>query len=227
MNLIEVKNLEKIYENGENKTVALGGVSFSVEKGEFIAIMGPSGSGKSTLLHLLGFLDRQTAGTYKFDEKQIDEYSEDELAKIRNKKIGFVFQAFNLLARASVYENVKLPLFYSDIPEEEWDAKIKSAVEAVGMSNRLTHEPGELSGGEKQRAAIARSLVLAPEMILADEPTGNLDSKNSEAIIKLLDELNRKTGRTIILITHEESIAKYAQRFIRMMDGKIENDKKI
>ena len=227
MKLIEVKGLEKIYQSGETKTVALGGVSFSVDQGEFIAIMGASGSGKSTLLQLLGFLDRPTGGTYKFGGKSSEEYSEPELAKIRNEKIGFVFQAFNLLARFSVYENVKLPLFYSNIPERDWDAKIRSAVDAVGISHRMAHEPGELSGGEKQRAAIARSLVLEPDMILADEPTGNLDSKNSEMIIKLLDELNRKTGRTVILITHEESLAKYARRLIRMKDGQIESDKKI
>ncbi|OGF93382.1 macrolide ABC transporter ATP-binding protein [Candidatus Giovannonibacteria bacterium RIFCSPLOWO2_12_FULL_44_15] len=227
MKLIEVKGLEKIYQSGETKTVALGGVSFSVDQGEFIAIMGASGSGKSTLLQLLGFLDRPTGGTYKFAGKSVEEYSEPELAKIRNEKIGFVFQAFNLLARFSVYENVKLPLFYSNIPERDWDAKIRSAVDAVGISHRMAHEPGELSGGEKQRAAIARSLVLEPDMILADEPTGNLDSKNSEMIIKLLDELNRKTGRTVILITHEESLAKYARRLIGMKDGQIESDKKI
>ena len=227
MKLIEVKGLEKIYQSGETKTVALGGVSFSVDKGEFIAIMGASGSGKSTLLHLLGFLDRPTGGTYKFGGKSSEEYSEPELAKIRNEKIGFVFQAFNLLARFSVYENVKLPLFYSSVPENKWDKKIRSAVDAVGIAHRMAHEPGELSGGEKQRAAIARSLVLEPDMILADEPTGNLDSKNSEMIIKLLDELNRKTGRTVILITHEESLAKYARRLIGMKDGQIESDKKI
>ena len=227
MKLIEVKGLEKIYQSGETKTVALGGVSFSVDKGEFIAIMGASGSGKSTLLHLLGFLDRPTGGTYKFGGKSSEEYSEPELAKIRNEKIGFVFQAFNLLARFSVYENVKLPLFYSSVPENKWDKKIRSAVDAVGIAHRMAHEPGELSGGEKQREAIARSLVLEPDMTLADEPTGNLDSKNSEMIIKLLDELNRKTGRTVILITHEESLAKYARRLIRMKDGQIESDKKI
>src|SRR3989344_1149197 len=227
MKLIEVKGLEKIYQSGETKTVALGGVSFSVDKGEFIAIMGASGSGKSTLLHLLGFLDRPAGGTYKFGGKYSEEYSEPELAKIRNEKIGFVFQAFNLLARFSVYENVKLPLFYSSVPENKWDKKIRSAVDAVGIAHRMAHEPGELSGGEKQRAAIARSLVLEPDMILADEPTGNLDSKNSEMIIKLLDGLNRKTGRTVILITHEESLAKYARRLIGMKDGQIESDKKI
>jgi len=225
--LIEVKNLEKVYQSGESKTVALDGVSFLVDKGEFIAIMGPSGSGKSTLLQLLGFLDRQTGGSYKFDGKSIEEYSEPELARIRNEKIGFVFQAFNLLARSSVYENVRLPLFYSNVTETSWDSKIKSAIDAVGISHRIVHEPGELSGGEKQRVAIARSFVLDPEMILADEPTGNLDSKNGEMIIKLLDELNRKTGRTIILITHEESLAKYARRLIRMKDGKIESDIRI
>jgi len=225
--LIEVKNLEKVYQSGESKTVALDGVSFLVDKGEFIAIMGPSGSGKSTLLQLLGFLDRQTGGSYKFDGKSIEEYSEPELARIRNEKIGFVFQAFNLLARSSVYENVRLPLFYSNVPETVWDSKIKSAIDSVGISHRIVHEPGELSGGEKQRVAIARSFVLDPEMILADEPTGNLDSKNGEMIIKLLDELNRKTGRTIILITHEESLAKYARRLIRMKDGKVESDIRI
>lgn len=227
MKLIEAIDIKKTYESGEIKTSALDGISFTVQKGEFIAIMGPSGSGKSTLLHLLGFLDRQTGGVYRFEGKSVEEYSEEELAKIRNKKIGFVFQAFNLLARVSVYENVELPLFYSDIHESEWDQKIRGAVDAVGMSHRIAHEPGMLSGGEKQRAAIARSLVLAPDMILADEPTGNLDSKNGEAIIKLLEDLNKKTGTTIVLVTHEESIAKYARRLIKMRDGKIENDEAI
>src|SRR3972149_9419948 len=162
MKLIEVKGLEKIYQSGETKTVALGGVSFSVDQGEFIAIMGASGSGKSTLLQLLGFLDRPTGGTYKFAGKSVEEYSEPELAKIRNEKIGFVFQAFNLLARFSVYENVKLHLFYSNIPERDWDAKIRSAVDAVGISHRMAHEPGELSGGEKKRGAIAGPPVSAP-----------------------------------------------------------------
>jgi len=227
VNLIEVKNITKAYESGESKTEALRGVSFNIASGEFAAIMGPSGSGKSTLLHILGFLEHPTSGEYNFNEKSIDKYSEDELAKVRNGKMGFVFQAFNLLSRASVYENVKLPLMYSAVPEQEWDTRINEAIEAVGLSHRASHEPAQLSGGEKQRAAIARSLVLKPDVIFADEPTGNLDTKNSEIIVGLLDDLNKKFKHTIILITHEDFIARRAKRLIYIKDGLIERDEKV
>lgn len=222
MKLIEVENLEKTYSGDKVETPALRGVSFTVEKGEFVAIMGPSGSGKSTLLHILGFLDRQTKGEYRFGAKTIDDYSEKEVARMRNKKIGFVFQAFNLLSRASLFENVKLPLLYSDVPESAWSERVKKAIEAVGLSHRMRHEPSQLSGGEKQRAAIARALVNDPEVIFADEPTGNLDSESGKAVMEILQKLHTQ-GRTIFLITHESYTAGYAKRVIQLVDGRIES----
>ncbi len=227
MNIIEVKNLKKSYHDGETQTVALADVTFSVRKGEFLAIMGPSGSGKSTLLHLLGLLDVPSSGKYIFDGKNILSYSQEELARLRNQKIGFIFQAFNLLARTSVLENVKLPLAYSDIPESEWDEKGRAAIEAVGLSHRMYHEPAELSGGEKQRVAIARALVTNPDVIFADEPTGNLDSKSGKNVMSIIQELNEKQGRTIILITHETFTAEHSERIIRLIDGTIESDVKV
>ncbi len=224
MPLIEVKNLKKKYAEGEFPTVALHGVSFDINNGEFVAIMGPSGSGKSTLLHILGFLDSQTSGTYHFDGKKMQDYDDEELARIRNKKMGFVFQAFNLLPRTSVYENVLLPLVYSDIPEENWDELVKQAILSVGLESRMHHEPSELSGGEKQRAAIARALVTDPQIIFADEPTGNLDSKSGQAVMEILQELNERDNRTIVLITHETYTAENAERIIHMLDGEIERD---
>ena len=228
-NIIEVKHLRKTYQDGdaEAQTVALRDVSFSVRKGEFLAIMGPSGSGKSTLLHLLGLLDTPTKGSYIFDGKNILSYTGDELAKMRNEKIGFVFQAFNLLARTSVLENVKLPLAYSDIPEAQWDEKARAAIEAVGLGHRMEHEPAELSGGEKQRVAIARALVTNPDVIFADEPTGNLDSKSGKNVMSIIQDLNERQGRTIILITHETSTAEHSERIIRLIDGEIESDTKV
>lgn len=224
MALIEAKKLEKVYGSEGESTQALNGVSFKIERGEFVAIMGPSGSGKSTLLHILGMLDRPSTGEYCFDGKPIDEYSEEELAKIRNEKMGFVFQAFNLLPKTTVLNNTALPLFYSGIPEDEWMSRAQTAIEAVGLSYRINHESAQLSGGEKQRAAIARALVLGPEVIFADEPTGNLDSKSGEAVIKLLANLNKERGHTVVLITHEDFIAKQAGRLISIKDGKIERD---
>jgi len=220
MALIQVKDLEKTYYNEDVKTPALRGVSFNIEEGEFVAIMGPSGSGKSTLLHILGFLDQHTSGQYLFEGKGIEDYLEEELAHVRNQKIGFVFQAFNLLSRTSVLENVKLPLAYSGIEEGEWDARAKGAVDSVGLSHRLYHMPSQLSGGEKQRVAIARALVLNPRVIFADEPTGNLDSKSGELIMENIKKLNVK-GHTIVMITHEKYIADYAHRIIHIHDGKI------
>lgn len=225
MAIIRVENLKKTYVNEETKTPVLHGITFSIQKGDFVAIMGPSGSGKSTLLHILGFLDSHTEGRYEFDGKTIDDLTSNELAIIRNKKMGFVFQAFNLLARTSVLENVKLPLLYSDVPEKEWDAMAKNAIESVGLSHRMLHEPSQLSGGEKQRVAIARALVNNPEVIFADEPTGNLDSQSGKIIMQILQKLNEEKKHTIILITHETYTAEHAQRILYMRDGLIESDK--
>jgi len=227
MALIEAKNLKKAYCEEENPTIALENVSFNIESGEFVAIMGPSGSGKSTLLHILGFLDRRSDGQYFFDGKQIDEYSDAELAHVRNKKMGFIFQAFNLLPRTSVLENVKLPLLYSGIHKKNWDKMALEAIKAVGLEHRQNHETSQLSGGEKQRAAIARALVNRPLVIFADEPTGNLDSKSGQTVMSLLQELNDKHGHTIILITHETYTAEHAERIIFVRDGQVESDKKV
>lgn len=226
MALIEVKDLKKIYYNDGVETPAVCGVSFDIKQGEFVAVMGPSGSGKSTLLHILGFLDRHTAGEYRFDNKTFDDYSKDEIAHVRNKKMGFVFQSFNLLRRTSVLENVKLPLLYSGIPEDKWDGMAKKAIDSVGMSHRLAHESSQLSGGEKQRAAIARALVNDPQVIFADEPTGNLDSKSGKIIMEVLEKLNNAC-KTILLITHETYTAEHAKRIIRLRDGGIESDKTV
>lgn len=220
MALIEVNNIEKTYPDG---TRALRGVSFDIKKGEFVSIMGPSGSGKSTILHILGFLDQPTKGEYRFLDKKINDYSMDDLAHIRNEKIGFVFQMFNLLSRTSVLENVKLPLLYSNVKESLWDAKAREALSSVGLSHRLKHEPSQLSGGEKQRVAIARALVTQPQLIFADEPTGNLDSKSGETVINILQKFN-DNGHTVILITHETYIAEHAKRIICIRDGKVESD---
>ena len=227
MSLIKIENLSKIYKSEEVETPALQNVSFSIEKGEFVAIMGPSGSGKSTLLHILGFLDKQTSGKYFFDGKTLDELSDDQMAAVRNQKMGFIFQAFNLLPRTSVLDNVKLPLLYSGIKESEWNKMAESAIESVGLSHRLNYEPAQLSGGEKQRVAIARALVLNPSIIFADEPTGNLDSKSGQTVMEIIQKLNEEKGHTIILITHETYTAEYAGRIMRLRDGKIESDGKV
>jgi len=226
MALIEVNNLSKIYRNDGVETSALRGVSFSINQGEFVAIMGPSGSGKSTLLHILGFLDRQTSGSYFFDNKAIDDYSNEELAHVRNKKMGFIFQTFNLLPRTTVLDNLKLPLLYSDVKENLWDDLALKAIELVGLSHRVNHFSSQLSGGEQQRVAIARALVNNPQVIFADEPTGNLDSKSGGQIMEIIETLNNR-GHTIILITHETYTAEYAARIIRLKDGLIENDEKV
>jgi putative ABC transport system ATP-binding protein len=226
MALIEVSNLSKIYGDGI-ETRALDGVSLKIEEGEFVAIMGPSGSGKSTLLHILGFLDKPTGGDYLYKGRSANAYSDDEMSRLRNREMGFVFQSFNLLPRTSVYENVKLPLYYSDIPEKKWDEMAKKAVEAVGLTQRAHHQTSELSGGEQQRAAIARALVVDPTVIFADEPTGNLDSKSGQVVIDLLQNLQRKSGRTIILVTHETITAEHAKRIILLKDGKVESDRQV
>ncbi|MDE1975296.1 MAG: ABC transporter ATP-binding protein [Patescibacteria group bacterium] len=225
--MISVKNLKKVYHDGETGTTALEGVSFDVRRGEFVAIMGPSGSGKSTLLHVLGLLDEPTSGTYHLNGKNIKSYEGDELADIRNKELGFVFQAFNLLPRTSVLENVKLPLYYSSIPERQWDEMARKAVEDVGLGHRMEHDQSELSGGERQRVAIARALVTDPDVIFADEPTGNLDSKSGKNVMSIIQRLNEEQGKTVVLITHETSTADHAERIITLMDGHIETDHRV
>lgn len=226
MKILETKNLTKTYHDSGLETPALRGISFFVNEGEFVAIMGPSGSGKSTLLHIIGCLDKQTDGEYSFDGKNIETYSKEEIAHLRNKKMGFVFQMFNLLPRVSVLENVKLPLLYSGIKENLWNQLALQAIETVGLSHRLRHEPSQLSGGEKQKVAIARALVNNPRIIFADEPTGNLDSKSGAVIMASLQKLHEK-GHTIILITHETYTAEYAERIIRLRDGQIEKDTQV
>lgn len=223
MSLIEVKDLIKNYETGEVATQVLKGVSFSIKKGEFVAIMGPSGSGKSTLMHILGFLDTLTTGTYTFDGKDVSKLTDSELATMRNRKVGFVFQAFNLLARTSATENVMLPLLYSDMAKDKRRAKAIEMLTSVGLSHRLENLPNQLSGGEKQRVAIARAFVNDPEIIFADEPTGNLDSKSGLQVMKILQGLN-DDGHTIILVTHERHTAEHAKRILLIKDGEIVKD---
>jgi len=224
--MIEVKNLEKIYRGDSVETPALQGVSFNIERGEFVAIMGPSGSGKSTLMHLMCFLDRPTSGIFRFEGKSIDDLTDDELARIRNKRMGFVFQTYNLLARTTVFNNIRLPLVYSGLRKEREQNLVKTAVEAVGLSHRVSFYPNQLSGGEQQRAAIARALVSKPSVIFADEPTGNLDSKSGQQIMDILQKLNDQ-GHTIILVTHEKYTAEMAKRVIQLKDGKIVSDAKV
>jgi putative ABC transport system ATP-binding protein len=224
MALIDLKHVGKTYTSEEVATTALKNITLTIESGEFVAIMGPSGSGKSTLLHILGFLDYPSEGSYHFDGKSIEQYKSTELARVRNKKMGFVFQAFNLLPRTSVLENVKLPLLYSGLKESRWTERALKAIEAVGLTHRVQHEPSQLSGGEKQRVAIARALVNDPEVIFADEPTGNLDSKSGQQVMEIIQDLNEKQGHTIILITHETYTAETAKRIIRVKDGEIESD---
>ena len=224
--MIEVKNLEKIYRNDAVETPALRGVSFNIEPGEFVAITGPSGSGKSTLMHIMCFLDRPSSGIYKFEGKGIDDLTDDELARIRNKRMGFIFQAYNLLPRTTVFNNVRLPLIYSDLRKEIEEKMVTEAIKKVGLSHRINFFPNQLSGGEQQRAAIARALVNNPSVIFADEPTGNLDSKSGKVIMTLLEELNDK-GHTIVLVTHERYTAEHAKRIIQLLDGKMVSDEKI
>ncbi|MFA6536087.1 MAG: ABC transporter ATP-binding protein [Candidatus Paceibacterota bacterium] len=225
---IETRDIHKSYfDEGGEETKVLQGISFSIKAGEFVAIMGPSGSGKSTLLHILGFLDYPTSGEYYFGGRRFEHFGEDESAKLRNEKIGFVFQAFNLLPRTTVFENVRLPLFYSRIPESEWQERTERAIDSVGLSHRMHHESAGLSGGEKQRVAIARALVVRPEIIFADEPTGNLDSKSGQVVMDIIRKLNEEHGHTIVLITHETYTAEQAGRIIRIKDGSIESDSKV
>ncbi|MEX0931176.1 MAG: ABC transporter ATP-binding protein [Candidatus Paceibacterota bacterium] len=221
MPLFELSHIEKKYPDG---THALRGISFSIEKGDFVSIMGPSGSGKSTLLHILGFLDDYTAGEFLFEGKRYRDYTPDEIAQVRNEKMGFIFQSFNLLSRATVFDNVMLPLLYSKVPQNERKETVLSAIESVGLSHRIEHMSSQLSGGERQRVAIARALVNNPNVIFADEPTGNLDSKSGEVIMDIICDLNKKKNHTVILITHETYTAEYAERIITIRDGLLEKE---
>ena len=227
MKIIETVELHKAYANEDVETLALDDITFSINEGEFVAIMGPSGSGKSTLLHILGFLDRPTSGKYYFNGQEVGAYREEEMAHVRNKDMGFIFQSFHLLSRTTVLDNVKLPLIYSPMPEKQWNKVALEAIKMVGLEHRLDHHPSQLSGGEKQRAAIARALVTSPKIIFADEPTGNLDSKSGQAVMETLQNLNIERGHTILLITHETYTAEHAERIIRVRDGRIESDEKV
>jgi len=223
MKLIQVKDLKKQFVNEEVVTKILHGLTFDIEKGEFVSIMGPSGSGKSTLMHILGFLDKLSTGKFYFEGQDVSKLDDDQLAEMRSKKIGFVFQAFNLLNRASTLENVMLPLLYTDVSKKERVERAKELLNQVGLGHRFDYSPNKLSGGEKQRVAIARALVNKPDVVFADEPTGNLDSKSGLQVMKILQDLNEK-GNTIILVTHEKYTAEHAKRIIKIIDGVIVDD---
>jgi len=221
--LISLNNIFKIYHVGGEEVRALDGVDLEINENEYLAIMGPSGSGKSTLMNMVGCLDTPTSGVYEFEGEMVQDMDDSQLASIRNRKIGFVFQTFNLLPKATAQHNVEIPLIYANIRKEERISMASVALQSVGLSDRIYHKPNELSGGQRQRVAIARALVNNPSIILADEPTGNLDSKSGNEIMEILDLLHKK-GNTIILVTHENIIAKHAQRVIRLFDGKITED---
>jgi putative ABC transport system ATP-binding protein len=223
MALIELADVRKIYNLGGEDIHALDGVSLVIERGEYVAIMGPSGSGKSTLMNMIGCLDTPTSGSYRLNGQEIRDATDDDLARVRNKEIGFVFETFNLLARADAFHNVELPLIYSGTPAAERRALTKRALETVGLADRMRHRPNQLSGGQRQRVAIARALVNNPSLILADEPTGNLDTKTGVEILHAFDEIHRG-GNTIVLVTHEEDVAAHAARIVRLRDGRIEAD---
>jgi putative ABC transport system ATP-binding protein len=221
---IHLENVHKIYDLGEVEVPALRGVSLDIRAGEFVAIMGASGSGKSTLMNILGCLDRPTKGKYVLDDVDVSSLSKRELARIRNRKIGFVFQQFNLLSRTTALENVELPTVYAGIPPAEREARAREALERVGLADRASHHPAQLSGGQQQRVAIARALVNGPAILLADEPTGNLDSRTSVEIMEILQRLNDEQSLTVVLVTHEADIAQYAKRALEFRDGKLRRD---
>lgn len=218
--IIDVSHLTKIYQTGDVETIALSDISFTVKKGEFVAIMGPSGSGKSTLMHILGALDIPTSGTYILDGEDVSKLTKDQLATVRNKKIGFVFQAFNLLPRTTAIKNVALPMLYAGIPKRQRLEHAKALLQEVGLGDRMDHTSSQLSGGQMQRVAIARALAMEPSIILADEPTGNISTVQSSEIMKIFQNLQKK-GHTIVMITHEPSVAHFAQRIMHIRDGKI------
>ena len=221
--ILSLRDVVKTYFMGDEAVHALSGVSLDIDRNEYVAIMGPSGSGKSTLMNIIGCLDVPTSGTYSLDGEMVSEKSEGELAEIRNRMIGFVFQTFNLIPRSDIFHNVELPLIYGGMPKAERRERTEYAIEQVGLADRMRHKPNELSGGQRQRVAIARALVFNPSIILADEPTGNLDSKTGNEIMGMFDDLHSE-GQTIILVTHEDHIAAHAHRTIRLRDGKIETD---
>ena len=221
--IIQAQNLSKVYKTGDLETVALAGVSFEIKKGEFVAIMGPSGSGKSTLMHIIGALDTPTSGTYTLDGEEVQKLSDDELSDIRNRKIGFIFQAFNLLPRTSALNNVILPMRYAGIPKEERFERAEKYLKMVGLEERLNHGSNQLSGGQQQRVAIARALAMNPAILLADEPTGNIASAQAEEIMDIFQKINQE-GHTIVMITHEPDIAEHAKRVIHIRDGRIVED---
>lgn len=221
--VIRIEDLHKIYILGSQQVNALDGVSLSIHKNDYIAIMGPSGSGKSTMMNILGCLDTPTSGKYILGGTDVSQMADSQLAEVRNKQIGFVFQSFNLLPRYSSLENVALPLIYNGIPEKERIKLATAALEVVGLSDRMDHKPSELSGGQRQRVAIARAIINTPTIILADEPTGNLDTKTSIEIMNIFEKIYRQ-GNTIIIVTHEEDISKFARRIVRLRDGKVESD---
>ena len=223
MTLISLKNIYKIYHVGGEEVRALDGIDLEIRENEYLAIMGPSGSGKSTLMNMIGCLDTPTEGIYEFEGEMVQVMDDAQLASIRNRKIGFVFQTFNLLPKATAHHNVEIPLVYANIRKDKRVKMASDALNSVGLADRMYHKPNELSGGQRQRVAIARALVNNPSILLADEPTGNLDSKSGQEIIKILDLLHEK-GNTIILVTHEDNIAKHAHRMIRLFDGKITED---
>jgi putative ABC transport system ATP-binding protein len=226
MTLISLKNIHKIYNVGGEEVRALDGIDLDINENEYLAIMGPSGSGKSTLMNMVGCLDTPTSGIYEFEGEMVQVMDDSQLASIRNRKIGFVFQTFNLLPKATAQHNVEIPLVYANIRKRQRVEMASKALESVGLSDRSHHRPNELSGGQRQRVAIARALVNNPSIILADEPTGNLDSKSGHEIMNILDDLHQK-GNTIILVTHEDDIAQHAHRVIRLLDGEITEDLKI
>jgi len=224
--MINIKDMRKVYSNGKLELEAIKKVNFHIKKGEFVAIMGPSGSGKSTIMNILGCLDKPTSGEYYLDGVNVSHLDDDDLSKIRNDKIGFVFQSFNLLSKLTALENVTLPLVYAGIRKKERIKKAKKALESVGLSDRIHHLPNELSGGQRQRVAIARALVNEPSIIMADEPTGNLDSKSEEEILEIFKGLN-KNGTTIAMVTHEPNIADHCKRIIRFKDGELVGDERL